>query len=107
MDERWQRIHADPEFRELERRRGFVARGLSALVLAAYYGFILVVAFAPALLARPLVAGSAITWGISAGVALIVLSFALTAVYVHYANTRVDPVLRTLLARHGSTGSGA
>ncbi len=107
MQDDYRAIHEDPLFRELERQRRAFSWWLTAVVLAAYFSFILVVAFAPELLARPMREGSAISWGIPAGLLLIVLSFLLTGVYVHRANSTYDPMIRRLLDNQQRESSDA
>ena len=64
--------------------------GLGGAVLVAYYSFILVIAFKPAWLVRPLGPTTAITVGIAAGLAIIALCVALTGVYIWQANRDFD-----------------
>jgi uncharacterized membrane protein (DUF485 family) len=92
----WRQIAADPRYRALVRRRGRLAWALTALMLAAYFGFILAVAFARPLLARP-VGGGVTTLGVIVAVGVILLGFALTAVYVRVANRRFDAAARELI----------
>lgn len=51
---------------------------------------ILLIAFAPSVLAKQITAVSVITVGIPPGVVIIVMAFVPTGVYVHQANTRFD-----------------
>lgn len=82
----YEKVRRNPKFHELVRRRSRLALVLSAVVLAGYYGFMMVVAFAPELLSRPMADGSALSIGFPIGVAIIVLSWLLTGVYSHFAN---------------------
>jgi uncharacterized membrane protein (DUF485 family) len=82
-----------PEFHELIARRWRVSLVLTAALFVVYYGFILLVATNKPLLSMPL--GSA-TLGIVLGVAVILLSWALTAVYVVWANRHYDPAVKRL-----------
>ena len=93
----YRQIHADPRFQELVAKRGRFAWTLSIIMLAAYFAFILVIAFDPKLLGSPLSAGSVTTWGIPAGLGLIFLSFALTGVYVQRANGEFDRMTQEIL----------
>jgi uncharacterized membrane protein (DUF485 family) len=86
----YEQVKRDPRFAELTRVRAYWAWGLSAVILLMYFAFILVIAFAPAVLAKPIAAGSIITLGIPVGVLIILLAFLLTGIYVHQANTRFD-----------------
>lgn len=63
---------------------------LAAIVLVVFYGFILVVAFAPHLLATPLSEGSTTSVGIPIGVGIIVFFWLLTGYFIHRANKEFD-----------------
>lgn len=86
----YERVKRDPRFAELAKKRARLAWSLSAIILLMYFAFILLIAFAPSVLAKPIAAGSVITVGIPVGVMIIVMAFVLTGVYVHQANTRFD-----------------
>ena len=64
---------------------------------AAYFGYILLIAFDKALLATP-IAGGATTIGIPIGFGLILLGIALTGFYVRVANRDHDALLAELIA---------
>ena len=90
-------VRANPKFQRLTRQRAFLAWSLSGAVLAVYYSFIMVVAFAPAWLHLPLYDGSHLSLGMPIGVAIILLSWLLTAWYVNTANTRFDALSAQIL----------
>jgi uncharacterized membrane protein (DUF485 family) len=94
----FQQINADPRFKELVAKRGRFAWLLATIMLTAYFAFILIIAFDPALLGTPLSAGVVTTWGIPAGLGLIFLSFVLTGVYVQRANGEFDRITQEILA---------
>lgn len=98
MQDVYRIIDQDPRFHALERRRSRFAWRLSAIVLAAYYGFILIIAFNPALFARQLHATTIVTWGIAAGLAVMFVSVALTGVYVWRANREFDAANAAIVA---------
>lgn len=90
------RIAADPRYQTLVRDRSRFGWLLSALVLGAYLGFILLVAFDKALLARPI--GDGVTsLGIPLGIAVILFAIVLTGLYVRRANREFDARLAELL----------
>lgn len=93
-----EKVKRDPEFLALERRRSRFAWSLSAAMVAIYFGFILVVAFAPDVLAIPLGAGTT-TLGIPLGVGVILSAFVLTGLYVHRANTDFDVATQRIIER--------
>ncbi len=78
----------------LARRRWRIALALSLLVVALYFGFILLIAFDKPLMGRPLVPG--LSLGIVLGALVIVCSWTFTWVYVRWANTHYDAELRRL-----------
>lgn len=91
------RIMANPKFQRLAQERAILAWSLSALVLAVYYLFIMLVAFVPGWLHMPLYEGSHLSRGIPLGAAIIILSWLLTAWYVRHANTRFDALSAEIL----------
>lgn len=92
-----QRIRQNPRFAELVARRSRFALWLSLFVLVPYYGFMMVVAFNPALLHRTLGDGvTTIAWPI--GAALVVGCWLLTGVYIRRANTEFDQINQTVLS---------
>ncbi|WP_445989709.1 DUF485 domain-containing protein [Chromobacterium haemolyticum] len=86
-----QAILNHPAFQQLASRKTRLGWSLTAVMLLLYYGFILVLAFAPQWLARPIGAGVT-TLGMPVGVAIILAAFALTGIYVRQANRRLDPL---------------
>jgi len=89
MDSKERGILLNPKFQELVRRRSSFAWTLSAIMLAIYLGFILLVAFGKELLATKI--GDGVTsLGIVLGLGVIVSAFVLTGIYVQRANGRFD-----------------
>ncbi len=86
----YQKIKDHPDFQILVAKRKSFALKLSAIVLMMYFSFILLVAFAPGILAQPVAQGSITTWGIPVGIFVIIFSFLLTGIYVKRANTEFD-----------------
>lgn len=85
-----------PDFHGLVVRRWRTSLILTILLFVVYYGYILLVATNKSLLS--ITVGPA-TLGIVMGVAVIVLSWALTAVYVVWANRHYDPEVKRLRDR--------
>jgi cation/acetate symporter len=86
----YERIRANPKFEQLVTTRGRFAWTLAIAVLAVFYGFVMLVAFRPALLGARVAEGSVLTVGVAAGLFIFVSFWALTALYVHRANTEFD-----------------
>ncbi|APC21319.1 membrane protein [Pseudomonas sp. Eqa60] len=85
------RITRHPDFIQLVRSKQRLYWSLTLIMLLAYYGFVLLVAFHPGLLGRSL-AGGATSVGMPVGVAMIGLAFALTGFYVYRSNRLLDPL---------------
>lgn len=84
-----ERVRENPQFAQLVARRSAFAWTLSAIMLAIYFGFILLVAFDKEFLGMPI--GSGVTTiGIPIGVAVIIAAFILTGIYVRRANSEFD-----------------
>jgi len=92
-----QRIQDHPAFRQLASERTRFGTCMSIGMAAAYFTYILTIAFCPRLLGLPLWNGTVITWGVLVGVGLITLGFVMTAVYVWRANSRFDYLNQRLL----------
>lgn len=89
-------IQRDPNYQELVRRRSSLGWTLSLIMLVIYFGFILLVAYAPKFLGIPL--GSGVTTiGIPIGLSVIVLAFVLTGIYVRQANSSYDVLIRKVV----------
>ena len=86
-----------PEFKRLVRRRWTISVALTACLFACYYGSIVLIAVNKPFLAQRL--SGATTLGIPLGVAVIVVSWVLTAAYVVWANRVYDPEVAALKAR--------
>jgi uncharacterized membrane protein (DUF485 family) len=64
-------------------------------MLMIYFGYILLIAFEPAFLARPICGGTT-TVGIPLGLAVILAGIVLTGIYVWRANGRFDALTRVI-----------
>ena len=91
------RVRENPKYQTLVKRRGRLAAILSAIVLISYYSFMMVVAFAPGLLGKPLGEGMTLSIGIPIGAAIIVISWLLTGVYSYFANGSFDELTNDLI----------
>lgn len=83
-----------PGFRALVKRKWTVSILLTIALFVVYYGFILLIAYDKPAMARKV--GEATTLGIPLGVAVIVLAWVLTALYVVWANGSHDSEVRKL-----------
>ena len=83
-------IRRNPRFAELVAKRTRFAGLLAVTVLVIFYGFVLLVAFAPELIGKRLFEGSNLTFGILAGLLQFIFFWVLTLVYVRRANGEFD-----------------
>ena len=74
---------------------------LAGLMFVVYYGFIALIAFDKALLARPVGAGYT-SLGIVLGLAVIVFTVLITALYVWRANGEFDRLTREIVEEVGA-----
>jgi uncharacterized membrane protein (DUF485 family) len=84
----------DARLERLAAARGRIAAGLTLAVVALYFGFLLLIAFAKPLLAWRLAPG--LSLGIALGALVIVLSWLSTFAYVRWANRHYDAALEHL-----------
>lgn len=90
------RIRNNPKFQELVSKRTSFAWMLSIIMLVIYFGFILIIAFAPTFLGTKL--GSGVTTiGFPIGVGVILSAIVLTGLYVRKANGEYDELTRQIL----------
>jgi len=86
-----------PPFRRLVKRRWMVSSVLSVILFVLYYGFILLIGYNKALLSTRI--GDYTTLAIPMGIAVIILSWILTVIYVVWANRSYDPEVARLKAQ--------
>jgi uncharacterized membrane protein (DUF485 family) len=93
----YEQVKNNQKFNHLVASRSRLAWGLSSIIFAVYFSFILLIAFAPGFLGRPISDGSFITIGIPVGIFIIILSSVLTGVYVWKANTVFDRINQEII----------
>jgi uncharacterized membrane protein (DUF485 family) len=89
-------IENNPSYQELVRKRSSFGWSLSAAMLVIYFGFILLVGYAPKTLGIPLGSG-VMTLGIPIGLLVIISAFVLTGLYVARANSQYDTLVRKIV----------
>ncbi|HZZ83791.1 MAG TPA: DUF485 domain-containing protein [Anaeromyxobacteraceae bacterium] len=82
------------DFKKLVAKRWSVSMLLLTALFVTYYGFILLIANNKAAMSQKI--GEVTTLAIPLGVAVIVIAFVLTAVYVVWANKSYDPEVERL-----------
>ena len=82
-------VQESGEFQDLRRRyRGFVLP-VTGVALVWYFLYVLLAAYAPAFMGRPVVGN--INIGLILGLLQFVTTFAITALYIRYAERVLDP----------------
>ncbi len=89
-------IQKNPKYQQLVTERLSLGLWLSAAMCVIYFGFILLVAFAPGFLGASLT-GGVTTVGIVVGLAVIVAAFLLTGYYVSRANSTYDTLTQQII----------
>lgn len=82
------RIRNNPDFVELEAKRGRFGWTLAIIMLVIYYGFIALVAFAKGVMAMPI--GGGLTLAFPLGLGVLLSAIVLTGIYVVVANGEYD-----------------
>jgi uncharacterized membrane protein (DUF485 family) len=83
-----------PEFKRMVVKRWTFSVVLTIALFVIYYGYIVLIAVNKPFMAQKI--GEVTTLGIPLGIAVILLSWLLTAIYVIWANTVHDPEVRHL-----------
>lgn len=89
-----------PDFILLAGRQRRLTLSLTLTMLVMYYGFVLLVAFFPNTLGRTF-GGSVTSFGMYTGVMIVLLSLALTGIYVQRTNSVIDPLNAKLKQEFG------
>lgn len=92
-------IKNDPDYVQLVSERSKFAWSLTIVMLVIYFGFVLTIAFDPALLGTKLSATGVTTVGIPVGIGVIISAFILTGIYVRRANTEFDELNNRIKAK--------
>jgi uncharacterized membrane protein (DUF485 family) len=88
--ETYERIRANPKFQAFVSKRNKYSIIMSILMVIAYYGYILLIAFDKPFLATKISAGAVTSIGIPMGVGVIMFTIVLTWIYVRRANSEFD-----------------
>lgn len=83
------------EFKDLLKARKKLSCYVVSIIIPAYFGFILLIAFSPDTLGTTF-GNSPVSIGIYAGLALLILSFLLTAVYLKVSNGKITQLQNEL-----------
>ncbi len=89
------KIASHPKYQELKSKRSSLGWWLTLSMMIVYYGFILLVAFNKPFLSTRLGSG-VMTMGMPIGLAVIVFTVVITAIYVRRANGEFDTLAEEL-----------
>ena len=98
MESQTQAIIDSPKYKKLVSTRNRFAWLMTFLMMFAYYGFILLVAFNKELLGQKLGAGMVTSVGIPLGLGVLVFTIIITNIYVRRANSEFDTLTAEVLA---------
>ncbi len=93
-------ILEDADFKSLSSQKNTISVILTILELSIYFGFIALIAFNKPFLASKL--SGAITIGIPIAVGTIILSWILTGIYIRWANSRYDTLVKKVKEKLGA-----
>jgi uncharacterized membrane protein (DUF485 family) len=91
------RVTKNPKFLEFVAMRSTYSIIMAIVSAAAYYGFILLVAYNKEFLAQKLGAGMTTSIGVPIGVGVILFTIVLTWIYVRRANTEFDAINESII----------
>lgn len=95
-------ILEDPDFQALAGQKRTISTILTVVELVLYFGFIALIAFNKSFLSETISAGSATTKGIPIAIGVIFLSWVLTGIYVYWANTSYDALVKRVRDKIGA-----
>ena len=91
-----EKIQRHPKYQELRARRNPLGVVLTILMLVVYFGYIGLIAFDKAFLAKPIGAGVT-TLGVPIGMGVILFTIAITVYYVRIANNKFGALTEEIL----------
>ncbi len=91
----------DPEFMTLVSQKNTISWILTILELVLYFGFIALIAFNKPFLSQKLNEMTATTIGIPIAVGTIALSWVFTGIYIYWANSKYDAMVKKVKERIG------
>lgn len=97
MQDTLDRITANPKFLEFVAMRSTYSIIMAIISAAAYYGFILLVAYNKEFLAAKAGVGMTMSVGVPIGVGVILFTIVLTWIYVRRANTEFDAINEAII----------
>jgi uncharacterized membrane protein (DUF485 family) len=97
-------VEESPDFRELKSRHRRFVLPVAALAFVWFLAYVLLATYASDLMATPVV--GRVNLGLILGLAQFATTFAITMIYVSYANRRLDPLSEKLRVELAETEAG-
>ncbi|MFB6348475.1 DUF485 domain-containing protein [Moraxella sp. ZJ142] len=85
------------EFQKMARQKALLGWGFSAVIFFMYVAYIWIIGSMPELLKVPVSPDGITTWGIYAGIFVIIFSFITTGIYVKIANGKFDKMTQDVV----------
>ena len=92
----YEAIQRNPKYQELVRARSSFGWTLTVITLLIYFGFILLIGYAPKFLGIR-IGDSVMTIGLPIGLFVIVSAFVLVGIYVRRANSTYDSLIKAIV----------
>lgn len=86
-----------PKFQRMARQKALIGWGFSAVIFFMYVLYIWMIGKSPEIFAKPVSEGSITTWGIYAGLFVIIFSFVTTGIYVSIANGKFEDMTKEVV----------
>ncbi|MEN9475649.1 MAG: hypothetical protein RIS48_2371 [Pseudomonadota bacterium] len=100
----YEKMRNNPKFHQLVQKRTRFAWTLSLITLAAFYGFVMLVAFQPGTIGLALSAGSQYTVGVVLELSMFIVFWLMTWAYVRRANGEFDALTQEIVREAVSGG---
>ncbi|HFC8543238.1 DUF485 domain-containing protein [Neisseria weaveri] len=92
-----ERVLKHPKFHQMARQKALIGWGFSAVIFFMYVIYIWMIGTSPEIFGHPVSEGSITTWGIYAGLFVIVFSFITTGIYVSIANGKFEDMTKDVV----------
>lgn len=92
-----ERVLQHPKFRRMAHQKALIGWSFSAIIFFMYVLYIWMIGESPETFARPVSEGSITTWGIYAGLFVIIFSFITTGIYVSIANGKFEDMTKEVV----------
>ncbi len=92
-----QQVLSHPKFKQKAQQKALIGWSFTAVVFVMYVVYIWLIGTAPEMFGKPVSEGSITTWGIYAGIFVIVFSFITTGIYVSIANGKFEEMTKEVV----------